>query len=451
MGRIFLSAGHGGIEANGQRDPGSLVAGTSEAQEMILLRDLMVAELRSRSEEVLSVPDELSLDGTIAWINSRAKTGDIALEIHSGAFDNPTTRGATSFYISNNDQRKKQAEQLLLALIRRIPQLPSRGALPDTTTGLGRLSFSRDVIMPSIMIEVCYLTNPDDRGLLQTKRREFAVGLVDGLVGWSKGVALSPISAEPPYPATNIRINGSTYGEQGIVVNGNAYIPIDLVDRLNPDVAKSDKLRRIGYRGLVFIKAVELRDFNVTVAWDAATRTVILQSVLRICQGSLDRIMGHGNTSELQLNLFLKARNEAALKEFPDLAKLYRDEGSREGVNYDVAFCQMCLDTKFLVLSKDRKLAETNNFANLADVTGGPEVARFDSAAKGVRAHIQHLKAYASTEPLNQDNVDPRFRFVVRGISPLVGQLGGRWAPDVTYGDQVLELLRKLYEASSIL
>jgi N-acetylmuramoyl-L-alanine amidase len=451
MGRIFLSAGHGTVENNVAKDPGAIVAGTSEAQEMILLRDLMVAELRSRSEEVLSVPDELTLDGTIAWINSRAKTGDLALEVHTGSFDNPATRGASAFYISNNDQRKQQAEQLLLALIRRIPQLPNRGALPDTTTGLGRLSFSRDVTMPSIMIEVCYLTNPDDRGLLQTKRREFAVGLVDGLLGWSKGVAASPISAEPPYPATNIRINGSTYGEQGIVVNGNAYIPIDLVDRLNPEVAKSDKLRRIGYRGLVFIKAVELREFNVTVAWDAATRTVILQSVLRICQGSLDRIMGHGNTSELQLNLFLKARNEAALKEFPDLAKLYRDEGAREGVNYDVAFCQMCLDTKFLVLSKDRKLAETNNFANLADVTGGPEVARFDSAAKGVRAHIQHLKAYASTEPLNQDNVDPRFRFVVRGIAPLVGQLGGRWAPDVTYGDQILELLRKLYEASSIL
>lgn len=451
MGRIFLSAGHGGIESNGQRDPGSIVAGTSEAQEMILLRDLMVAELRSRREEVLSVPDDLSQDGTIGWINSRARTGDLALELHCGAFDNPATRGATAFFISNNNQRKQQAEQLLLALIRRIPQLPSRGALPDTSTGLGRLSFSRDVTMPSIMIEVCYLTNPDDRALLQTRRREFAQGLVDGLVAWSKGVSASPVSAEPPYPPINIRINGSTYGEQGIVVNGNAYIPIDLVDRLNPEVAKSDKLRRLGYRGLVFIKAVELRDFNVSVGWDAATRTVILQSVLRICQGSLDRIMGHGNTSELQLNLFLKSRNEAALKEFPDLAKLYRDEGSREGVNYDVAFCQMCLDTKFLVLSKDRKLAETNNFANLADVTGGPDVARFDSAAKGVRAHIQHLKAYASTEPLNQDNVDPRFRFVVRGIAPLVGQLGGRWAPDVTYGDQILELLRKLYEASSIL
>jgi hypothetical protein len=48
MGRIFISAGHGGMEQGG-RDLGSIVGTTNEAQEMILLRDLVVPELRSRS------------------------------------------------------------------------------------------------------------------------------------------------------------------------------------------------------------------------------------------------------------------------------------------------------------------------------------------------------------------------------------------------------------------
>ncbi|NEQ70151.1 MAG: cell wall hydrolase, partial [Symploca sp. SIO2D2] len=47
MGRIFISAGHGGIEEEG-RDPGTIAGGTTEAQEMILLRDQIVPELRSR-------------------------------------------------------------------------------------------------------------------------------------------------------------------------------------------------------------------------------------------------------------------------------------------------------------------------------------------------------------------------------------------------------------------
>jgi N-acetylmuramoyl-L-alanine amidase len=63
MGRIFISAGHGGIEQGG-RDPGSIVGNTTEAQEMILLRDQVVPELRSRGFEVLSVPDDLSATQT---------------------------------------------------------------------------------------------------------------------------------------------------------------------------------------------------------------------------------------------------------------------------------------------------------------------------------------------------------------------------------------------------
>ncbi len=45
MGRIFLSAAHGGLE-NGLLDPGAIVSGTTESREMILLRDLIVSELR---------------------------------------------------------------------------------------------------------------------------------------------------------------------------------------------------------------------------------------------------------------------------------------------------------------------------------------------------------------------------------------------------------------------
>ena len=72
MAQIFISAGHGGIE-NGVRDPGAQIAGTTEAQEMIALRDLVVPELRSRGYDVFSVPDDLSLAQSIGWINARAQ------------------------------------------------------------------------------------------------------------------------------------------------------------------------------------------------------------------------------------------------------------------------------------------------------------------------------------------------------------------------------------------
>ncbi|MDY6782066.1 MAG: N-acetylmuramoyl-L-alanine amidase [Cyanobacteriota bacterium] len=448
MGRIFISAGHGGFEG-GRTDPGAVIGGTTEAQQMILLRDQIVPELRSRGYEVLSVPDTLSLRQTIAWINARDRPGDVAIEIHADAFSDPTARGATAFYIAGNNARKKHAEMILLNLLRRLPQLPSRGAKPDTATGVGRLGFCREVAIPSLLLEVGFLSNPEDRSLLLNRRRDMAQGIADGLEAWVREVSgLGPI--EPTYPAINIRLNTQNYSEKGILVNGNSYIPVDLVDRLGVDLTQSPNIRLFQYRGVVYVKAVDLRDFNISVGWDNPARAVVIRSITSVCPGLIDRIMSPGNTSEVQLQMFLKNNNENALANFPELPKLYREEASIEGVNYDIAFCQMCLETSYLRFGSTIKPSQ-NNFANLGAIGGGTEGASFPSARIGVRAHIQHLKAYGSLEPLVQEVVDPRFRFVTRGVAPLVGQLSGRWSADAQYGEKIMAILRRLYESANLL
>ncbi|AOX01128.1 cell wall hydrolase [Moorena producens PAL-8-15-08-1] len=451
MGRIFISAGHGGMESGG-RDPGAIAGGTTEAEEMIRLRDIVVPELRSRGYEVLSVPDQLSLRQTIQWINDRARFGDVALEIHADAFSNPNLRGASAFYIFNNTERKKHGELMLRYLITRLPELPNRGAKPDTDSGVGRLAFCRDVILPSLLLEVGFLTNPQDRALLQNRRRDMALGIVDGLAQWSSLISgeQPPDQFNPVYPIIDIKINNQTYDDRGVLINSNSYIPIDLADRLGVDLTTADNVRRVQYRGVVYVKAIELRDYNIFVGWDAATRTVILRSISqKVCPGLIDRIMGHGSTSEVQLQIFLKNNNQNGLTQFPDLPRLYREEASVEGVNYDIAFAQACVETNFLRFS-DRLRPEQNNFGGLGAVTSDEE-ATFPSARIGVRAHIQHLKAYASQEPLVQPLVDPRFRFVTRGIAPLVEQLSGRWSADLDYGKRIIAVVRRLYESSNLL
>ncbi|MBD2015844.1 N-acetylmuramoyl-L-alanine amidase [Microcoleus sp. FACHB-53] len=451
MGRIFISAGHGGMEQGG-RDVGAIVGSTNEAQEMILLRDLVVPELRSRGFEVLSVPDDLSASQTIQWINARTRPGDVALEIHADSFSNPDVRGTTAFYIANNTERKKHAEMLLLAVVRRLPQLPNRGAKPDTATGIGRIAFCRDTTLPSTLLEVGFLSNPDDRSLLQTRRRDVALGIADGLAAWSREISGTQpgTGSNPTYLPINININNQAYLEQGVLINTNAYIPVDLVDRLGINLANDPKVRRVQYRGVVYVKALELRDYHISVSWDNSTRTVILRSILAICPGQIDRIMGHGNTSEVQLMMFLKANNENALTQFPDIPKLYREEATIEGVNYDIAFSQMCVETNYLRFGGEIK-ASQNNFGNLGTVGGGTEGATFPSARLGVRAHVQHLKAYASLEPLVQEPITPRFGFVPRGIAPLVSQLSGRWSADLQYGDRIMAVLKRLYESAGLL
>jgi hypothetical protein len=451
MGRIFISAGHGS-RVNGTTDPGSVVGGTTEAREMILTRDLVMTELRSRSVEVLSVPDSLGPTQAIEWINTRGRRDDVAIEIRADAFTNPSVRGATVYHIANNQERRRDAELLLQALIRRTPQLPGRGAKPDTETGLGSLPFCRQLVPRSLLMTVGFLTNPDDRYIIQNQRRDMVLGIADGLVAWVRGSAL-PTTPPGDYLEINISLNGQNYGEKGLLINGNAFIPIDLADRLNIDVSKIPAIRRVNYRQVVFIKAVDLRDFNISVGWENQTRTVVLRSTLKICPGTLDRIFSSGNTSEIQLIMFLKNNNENALVRFPSIAQLYRQEALWEGVNYDIAFCQMCLETNFLRFGGAIK-PEQNNFAGLGDVAGGPEGTSFRSIQDGVRAHIQMLKAYSTTEPVGGPDrpiIAPRFRFITRGIAPLVEQLSGRWSADPQYGAKITALVRRLYESAQLL
>jgi N-acetylmuramoyl-L-alanine amidase len=449
MGRIFISAAHGGIEA-GKSDPGAIAGGTTEAKEMILLRDLVVTELRTRNLEVLAVPDDLSAAQTIAWINSRANAKDVAIEIQANAANSPSVRGASAFYIAKNDQRKQNAEMVLMGLLRRVTQLPNRGVKPDTDSGLGSLKFCRQTAIAAVLLQVGFLSSPDDRALLQSRRRDFAIGITEGLITWSQANDPKQPTTEPNYPNINININGQNYAEQGVLINGNAHIPIDLVDRLRVDISKIVNLRRITYRQIVYIKAIELRDANVSIAWDGATRTVQLRSISTVCPGQIEQILSNGNTSEVQLQLFLKTNNENAITQFPDLPQLYREEAKIEGVNHDIAFCQMCLETGFLRFGTDVKSLQ-NNFAGLGAVGGGAEGASFPSARIGVRAHIQHLKAYASLEPLVQQEVDPRFRFVTRGVAPSIHQLSGRWSADLDYGIKITAILRRLYESANLL
>jgi hypothetical protein len=162
--------------------------------------------------------------------------------------------------------------------------------------------------------------------------------------------------------------------------------------------------------------------------------------------GKIDRIVGDGITSEVQL-LRLLQLNKAPLNIYGDLPTIYREEAAIEGVNHDIAFCQMCLETGFLQFDGDVK-PEQNNFGGIGAIGNGIRGDSFRDRRIGVRAQIQHLKAYATTKPLVQPLVDPRFSLIKRGTAPLLSQLSGKWAEDTNYDKKIMAILRRLYQLS---
>jgi hypothetical protein len=156
-------------------------------------------------------------------------------------------------------------------------------------------------------------------------------------------------------------------------------------------------------------------------------------------------IMGRGIIPARLLTDFLLAFNPGADRDFTEaLAGLYIDEADIEGVNHDIAFAQMCLETGFLSYG-GLVTADMNNFCGLGAIGHERPGERFPDPLTGVRAHIQHLKGYATEEPLKQELADPRYRWVRYGSSPRISGLAGTWASDKQYAEKINSILQRLY------
>ena len=119
-----------------------------------------------------------------------------------------------------------------------------------------------------------------------------------------------------------------------------------------------------------------------------------------------------GTKSPDQLTDFFMWKNPGAdKKQVLRLARYYVTEAAMEGVNSDVAFVQMCLETGFLKFG-GLVTPDMYNYCGLGAIDSSQPGERFPTEQIGVRAHIQHLHAYGSTGPLNQELVDRRYKYV---------------------------------------
>ena len=156
-------------------------------------------------------------------------------------------------------------------------------------------------------------------------------------------------------------------------------------------------------------------------------------------------IADSGVKSATQLVDFFMSRNPQGNRDqVVRLANYYVVEAAEEGINSDVAFVQMCLETGFLRFG-GLVTPEMNNFCGLGAIDETKRGEWFPTEQIGVRAHIQHLHAYGTTGQLKAELVDNRYKYVnPRGKSPDVFGLAGTWAADKAYGQKLWTLLTAL-------
>lgn len=169
-------------------------------------------------------------------------------------------------------------------------------------------------------------------------------------------------------------------------------------------------------------------------------------------------IMGRATASVDQMRKYLKSMNPSVAQSLLDIIPLYLSEGEAEGVKGDIAFAQSCLETGNFKFTGSAVTLDQNNFCGMGVTKKekGEKGNSFASPQFGIRAQVQHLKAYACNQQLKQTCVDPRFHYVKRGMAEYVEWLGIQenpnhtgWAAGKGYGEKILKIHQEILNMES--
>ena len=138
-----------------------------------------------------------------------------------------------------------------------------------------------------------------------------------------------------------------------------------------------------------------------------------------------------------------------------DFASIVYDEATDEGVSPELVFVQAMKETGWLQFGGDVTVSQYN-FSGIGAVGGGAKGASFPDVRTGIRAQVQHLRAYAdssvTTASLANTVVDPRFTYVRKGAAPVVEYLGIQenpnrtgWAAAKNYGYDLVSMMKAYF------
>ena len=119
-----------------------------------------------------------------------------------------------------------------------------------------------------------------------------------------------------------------------------------------------------------------------------------------------------------------KYKLNCSIDEFVDIVF---EEASIENVRADIVIAQAIQETGYFQFGGIVQPSD-NNFAGIGATGASGVRAKFSSPRMGIRAQVQHLKAYASKDNLVKSCVDPRFKYVTRVSAVYLEDLAGKWS-----------------------
>lgn len=199
-------------------------------------------------------------------------------------------------------------------------------------------------------------------------------------------------------------------------------------------------------------------------AVDIVKQEVQMQTERSQSQAELISLTGDTDVTVAQMVKYFEDNNgqyphelmeQGGAADLETFCRIYLEEAKMEDIKPEVAFAQAMKETGWLQFGGDVQ-PEQFNFAGLGTTGGGVPGHSFPDVRTGVRAQIQHLKAYATDAELVNECVDQRYAYVVKGSAPYVEWLGQQenpngfgWAVAADYGETLALMVEAIqdYEA----
>jgi N-acetylmuramoyl-L-alanine amidase len=446
--KLYLDPGHGGT------DPGAQGNGLREKDINLdiakSIKDILEAGYENMNIKMSRTSDTTkSLSERTAEANSWG--ADFYLSIHCNAA-NGTARGYEDFIHSSLSDTSQTAKyrDIIHAEIVKLNELINRGKKKANFHVL------RETSMPALLSENGFIDNPSDAALMKDPvwRRKVAQGHANGI---AKAFNLKAKTANPNiiYKVIAGSFKSKENAEERVEFLKTKGIEAAVVTAvISGEIWYRAQAGAFGVRANADHRLAEVQKAGVRDAYimEESTQPATAPPTAPASPPPAQTvpkdysIIGKTYLSPEQMNQFVKKRNPDSM----DLGIYYTIFGEYYGVRGDLAFAQAMHETNFLRFTGDVKAVQ-NNFAGLGATGNNAPGASFNTPGEGVLAHIQHLYAYATKNPLppEYELVDPRFNLVTRGSAPAWKALNGKWAvPGTNYGESIINIYKTMVNES---
>jgi len=470
--KLALSAGHG-LKTAGKRclkalDPNETREWTLNNRIADKIESLLAAY---NGIDILRVDDTTgAIDVALATRTANANKfgADFYLSIHHNAGAGGSSSGGIVAYVytkpssASIDWQNKLYNEL-------IAQTALRGNRSDGTMS-ANFHEVRETNMPAVLLELGFMDSKVDVPIILSNdfANKCAQACVNVIV---KKAGLQKKQTAQSTTATTI-------------TKGKEYKVVGVINRY---ASASDAKEKINAKGTYEIGTYYIYNkypdglngmYNISKdatgasagSWINPSENVVAQTQIKnkevydldypIKTKIIDKSVSRTNSDCVKAIKYILANNSdfdiSIAKSFFELSKKY-------GIDPVMAISQSILETGWFKYIGSAVKPEHHNYCGLGVTSNGITGGIFDSIEDGVTAQLQHLFAYGCKDalPSGESLLDPRFKYVTRGIAPYWQQLAGRWAVpgydkntyatpeeamkvENTYGQKILNIANKL-------